>query len=329
MRTHLLRLFWAAALTFVAAASFLTARITALLVARTFAVAEPAASAARPAEAPRRSSDLLADYRVIDERNLFNVRPPPPPPPPPVVVAPPPPPIQPPTAPPPPPPPPEPPLELRLVGTAVVAGGKSLAIVSKGSDTLVIREKEEIVPGAVLQEVRADAIDVAWRGRIEKFLLYETRALSSPGPAAAGRRPPRPGAGAPGAPAAAPEAPQAVPAPAADSVRRVGDDRWEVDAKEVEQLRSNMNAMMTQVRVVPNFGEGGQPDGFKVFAIRPGSLFARIGLQNGDVIRRINGIEIQAPEQAMEAYQRLREETSIQIDVMRQNQSKSLSYTIR
>ena len=66
-----------------------------------------------------------------------------------------------------------------------------------------------------------------------------------------------------------------------------------------------------------------------MFAIRPGSLFAKIGLQNGDVIKRINGVEISGPEQAFEAYQQLKDETSIQIDLSRRDENKSFSYEIR
>jgi general secretion pathway protein C len=89
-----------------------------------------------------------------------------------------------------------------------------------------------------------------------------------------------------------------------------------------------MSKLMTQIRVVPNFTDG-QPDGFKIFAIRPGSLFAKIGLQNGDVLKRVNGVEIQGPEQAFEAYQRLKDETSIQIDLVRRNENKTLNYEVR
>jgi general secretion pathway protein C len=336
MRAQILRLFWLATLASAACAAYLTARITALVVARNFSVVEAPATGAPTGAAQRRGAELLSDYRIIDDRNLFNVRPPPPPPPPPVVVAPPPPPpppIPPPLPPPQPPQPPvEPPLDLKLVGTAVVAGGKSYAIIQTvgqtGQEVRVVREKEEIVPGAVLLDVRADKIHVSWKGRTEEFGLYETRTLASAPPP--GRRTPGGRAEPPPVVGTPPPPPQQVATTVGtDSVRRTGEFQYTVDKEEVRQLREDPGRMMTQVRVVPNFGEGGQPDGFKVFAIRPGSLFARIGLQNGDVIRRINGVEMQAPDQALEAYQRLKDETTIHIDLVRQNQAKTLTYVIQ
>lgn len=320
MRTQVLRLFWGATLLFAVGLGYLWARVTVLSVSRALWVTTAAASASTARELPRRASDGLSEYRVIEERNLFNSRPPPPPPPP-VVVVPPPPPILPPAPPPPPPPPPEPPLELKLVGTAVVAGGNSYAIVVTGSDTRVVREQQEVIPGALLLEVRNEKILVRWKERVEEFALYETRSLS-PGRGGMRGAPPRTPV------AAQPQAPNGA-STGGDTVRKVSEDRYVIDNREVAQLRDNMSSMMTQLRVVPNFSQGGQPDGFKVFAIRPGSLFAKIGLQNGDVVKRINGIEFQGPEQAMAAYAQLRSETNINIDIVRQNQSRTLTYEIR
>ena len=103
---------------------------------------------------------------------------------------------------------------------------------------------------------------------------------------------------------------------------------WLIDKREVDQASANMSQLMTQIRVVPNFTDG-QPDGFKVFAIRPGSLFSKIGLQNGDVLKRVNGIDLQGPEQAFEAYQTLKDQTSLQIDLVRRNENRTFSYEIR
>lgn len=326
MRTQVLRVFWGITLLFAAGWGYLWARATVLSVSQVLWVTEGPSPLPAPRATGSRPAESLSAYRVIEERNLFNARPAPPPPPP-VVVVPPPPPIQPPSPPPPPPPPPEPPLDVKLVGTAVVAGGRSLAIVATGGDVRVVREGEDITPGATILEVRSDKILVRWRERTEEFALYEARSLSP-----AGGRPARgrPAVGLSRQARDPKEPPAATGEPSGgDSVRKVAEDRWVLDNREVDRLRSDMGSLMTQVRVVPNFGDGGQPDGFKVFAIRPGSLFAKIGLQNGDVVRKINGIEFRGPEQAMEAYARLRDETSIQIELVRQNQSRTLNYEIR
>jgi hypothetical protein len=72
-----------------------------------------------------------------------------------------------------------------------------------------------------------------------------------------------------------------------------------------------------EVRIVPAFFSQGKPDGFKIFAIRPGSHFYRIGLQNGDAITKIDGTELKTVEQANMGLQLLLKETKVGIDILR------------
>ncbi len=306
MRDSAFRHRWILTLAFLTLAAFLSARLAGVLLARRLWMpeVEPAAALirARAATPPVR----LADYRVIEERNLFNANPKKPvaakasepvrragpaPQARPVSL---------------------PPLGIKLVGTAVLEGGRSFALVQSGSEVRIVLEGDEVAEGAVLRKVLPDRIRVARGGTTEEILLFQTaeEAASARAEAAAGRR------------AAAQET------AADDTVQRVTDDKWVIDRREIEQAQANISRLLTQVRVVPNFTNG-QPDGFKVFAIRPGSLFAKIGLQNGDVIKRINGVEIQGPDQAFEAYQRLKDETTIQIDLVRRNQNRTFTYEIR
>lgn len=329
MRTPNLKLLWVITLLFLAGAAYLSARVASTLIARACWVAEAPSVRASAGRSTERTVETLADYRIIAERDLFDAHPAPAPPP--VAIAPP---IsgnsagasaaQPSSG-------PATPLpNFTLVGTAVVDGGNSFALIAVGQDIRLVLEKEEVVPGAVLTQVRDDRILVTWRGKVEEIPLFDTRKVaraSTPGVGSSLLRrrlrpaPPRP-------PEPAPPPAQAQESPGDDTVRQVGEDKWLLASEEVEQLRSNMASLMTQIRVVPNFTDG-QPDGFKVFAIRPGSLFARIGLQNGDVIKRVNGLEIQGPEQAFAAYQQLSSDTNIKLDIVRRAENKTLTYEIR
>jgi general secretion pathway protein C len=66
-----------------------------------------------------------------------------------------------------------------------------------------------------------------------------------------------------------------------------------------------------------------------LFAIRPDSLFARIGMVNGDVVRRINGFEMSTPENALEAYARLRDANQVEVVLERNGSAIQESYSIR
>ncbi len=83
-----------------------------------------------------------------------------------------------------------------------------------------------------------------------------------------------------------------------------------------------------QARIVPSF-KNGQANGFKLFSIRPDSLYSKIGIQNGDVIQRINGYDMNSPDKALEAYTKLRNAGALDLTVERNGQSTSYHYAIQ
>jgi general secretion pathway protein C len=111
-------------------------------------------------------------------------------------------------------------------------------------------------------------------------------------------------------------------------VKQVSDSEFVIDEEEVESALGNINQLLTQIRVVPNFQDG-KADGFKVFAIKPQSIFAKIGLKNGDVIRKVNDQDITSPEKAFGVFQELRNEKNLTVEISRRGQNQSLNYEIR
>jgi len=122
-------------------------------------------------------------------------------------------------------------------------------------------------------------------------------------------------------------APPAETAPAS-GVKMVSETEFLIDENEVENALNNINQLLTQIRVVPSFQDG-KPNGFKVFAIKPDSLFAKVGLKNGDVIQKINGRDITSPEKALQVFQDLKSEKSLSVEMLRRGGPQSLRYEIR
>jgi len=122
--------------------------------------------------------------------------------------------------------------------------------------------------------------------------------------------------------ASPPEPRQGPPAPRAIShvpedleVKATGENTYEV--------RPNPNARhettCTQprdARIVPAFKDG-KPVGFKLFSVRPGSLYTKLGLQERDIIQRVNGITLDSPERSLEAYAQLDTATRVEVDIDR------------
>ena len=112
-----------------------------------------------------------------------------------------------------------------------------------------------------------------------------------------------------------------------DGIRKVADNRYEIKKSVIDNTLSNLNTVATQARIVPSF-KNGVANGFKVFSIQPGSLYSNIGVENGDVIQKINGYEINSPDKALEVYQKLRESSHITMEVERNGQVIRKEYNI-
>lgn len=129
---------------------------------------------------------------------------------------------------------------------------------------------------------------------------------------------------------AAPPKPEAAPATTEEvgkDIRKTGENSYEVGQGEVDKALNNLAELSTQARIVPAF-EGGKTVGFKLFSIRPGSLYSKIGLQNGDVITRINGYEMSSPEKGLEIYTKLKDSKQVTVDVKRRGKPTTLDYNI-
>lgn len=100
-----------------------------------------------------------------------------------------------------------------------------------------------------------------------------------------------------------------------------------LDREELESQMADLNELMQQVRIRP-FMEGRNPAGFLVSNIKPGSLFSKMGLRNGDVIQGVNGENITTPDQAIELYESLMEGGTIDLDIKRGRRTQKLRYAV-
>jgi len=132
---------------------------------------------------------------------------------------------------------------------------------------------------------------------------------------------------APGAALPMPPSPEGGAGPDLSGVRKVTENRYEIQKKVLDQSLSNLNNLATQARIVPSF-KNGVANGFKLFSIQPGSLYSAIGVENGDVVQRINGYEINSPDKALEIYGKLRESSRITIELERNGQTIKKDYNI-
>jgi general secretion pathway protein C len=113
-----------------------------------------------------------------------------------------------------------------------------------------------------------------------------------------------------------------------NGIKKLDDSNYEIDKSLVEKVLLNPMAVAKGARVVPSM-KNGKPDGFKLYAIRPTSAFAKLGLSNGDTLQSINGFELTSADKALEVYTKLREATSLEVEVTRRGKPVTLKYSIR
>jgi general secretion pathway protein C len=114
-----------------------------------------------------------------------------------------------------------------------------------------------------------------------------------------------------------------------EDVSKLSESQYAVSKRYLDSQLASMSQLLTEVRAVPNLDKSGVTDGFKVFAIRKGSLFDKIGLQNNDVVKRINGIELDSAEKGLELFQALKNETAFNVDLMRKSQKTTMRFSVQ
>ncbi len=222
----------------------------------------------------------------------------------------------------------------KLLGVVVNKGqpDESYAIIETIADHKqdAYRVGKTVPNCGTVKEVAWEQIILSRDGRDEIMKLQLSAALTGPpqgvatGAGAVTFGTGRPAGSAPGAPAAG----AAAGAAGADSaIRQISDNEYQIDRSEVDNAIENMNQLFTQMRAVPHF-EGGKAVGFRLFAIKQGSLFDKIGLRNGDIIQEINGRDISDAAAALQMFQDLRGERQITVKAIRNKEPKTLSYTI-
>ena len=104
--------------------------------------------------------------------------------------------------------------------------------------------------------------------------------------------------------------------------------RKAVDRREVEQAMNDLPKLLSQARAVPNTVNG-TVNGFRLEYVAPSSFYEKIGVQAGDVLQRVNGVDIRDPSTMLNLLQQLKNEQTVKLDLVRNNQRSTITYELR
>lgn len=212
----------------------------------------------------------------------------------------------------------------RLVGTIVGRTQKYAFLAPRAGGNIIVKKQgEEIMPGAIISSIKDDMIEIT-RGNIkeliflfekdkEKFAQQQQRTPEVSLPQN------------PGIPSFANLPMQQESRP---DLRQVGENTFEIRREYVQSSLSDIGALLTNARAIPYIKDG-EIKGFRLVNISPGSFYKTIGIQDGDVIKNINGVPISNPQTIMKIFTDIQNETQFEIKIERMGKEMTLRYYIR
>jgi general secretion pathway protein C len=101
-----------------------------------------------------------------------------------------------------------------------------------------------------------------------------------------------------------------------------------VRRSDVQDALKNINTLLSQVRIRPHFKDG-KADGLAISNIKGGSIFARLGLRDGDIVQGVNNRPIRSPDDIVSFYNKLTSASSMSLQINRRGQGRTINYRIR
>lgn len=107
-------------------------------------------------------------------------------------------------------------------------------------------------------------------------------------------------------------------------ITRLGTATWQVD----ESVLSAAEPLYTSLRMLPHLSPDGLVDGIRLSGIHPQGIHAQLGLQNGDIVLRANGIEVTGADGVFGALESARRTHYLALEIRRAGELLTLHYLI-
>lgn len=192
-------------------------------------------------------------------------------------------------------------LKLKLRGTISGAEDSACAVVedASGKGQFLVRAGDT-VQNAVVVMILKEKIVLRVGGREEILEMDPWSSGSSPAP---------------------------IPA---DAAAAQIDDRQQVISvkrSQIDDAIKNINQLMKQVRIIPNFTDG-RPDGLLMSGIAPDSFFSQLGLRSGDILSGVDGKRIESADDALKLYTGLKSASRLKVQLKRNGREEVIDYAI-
>jgi general secretion pathway protein C len=186
-------------------------------------------------------------------------------------------------------------LNITLTGVAVRPSGGCALVIVQGQPESAYCAGEELTPGVLLDAVERDRIVILRNGAREAVPMKDLDKVAG----------------------------LIAPPPSPPIVQPSASGGQLVDRRQLQQQLGRPE-FLSQALIVPN-PEGG----FLVRQIQPGSLYEKLGLRPGDVIKNVNGQALTSMDDVMRLYQQFGSAQRVLVEVQRQGHNETLYYDMR
>ena len=184
-------------------------------------------------------------------------------------------------------------LNLRLVGTTVFGEKSSVIIEDLTNGSQGFYRLGDIIKGFTLTKILKDSATLTKKD--QQFVLR-----LSPG---------------------------GTPPQSEEFARKAGKDSWMVSADKLTDMVSNIDQYAGQLFAYQH-RENGKPAGFRIRHLIKGNDFEKLGIENGDIIKKVNGLEVNDIPDVLKTVYKLSDDTDFQMEVERNGQTETLNYKL-
>lgn len=126
-----------------------------------------------------------------------------------------------------------------------------------------------------------------------------------------------------------PPSDDSMPRPYLTDAMQHGASPWSFNLRfeELEASLADAERLLQEVTIDPYFQDN-LPAGFTITDLKPDAIYKKMGLQNGDVIRGVNGEAVTDPEQALYFFQRVAEGGVVEIKIKRRRRTRYISLNV-
>lgn len=120
-----------------------------------------------------------------------------------------------------------------------------------------------------------------------------------------------------------------TPLDTANDVIQTTPNHFEIKRTDLTKYLSDLSGVLQQAATAPRKNANGEIECFRFLSIQPGSIYTKLGFQNGDCIKSVNGEKIDSPAKAMETYMALKNSSDIKLQFERDGKDVESNYQVK